>query len=87
MTAPGNQFDVPLTAPGVYDYYCMPHEAAGMMGRIIVGNAPGPSARPFDYREGRPGTESWHHVPTVAREAFPSIAQIVAEHRVHRNEH
>jgi plastocyanin len=67
----------------VYDYYCMPHEGAGMVGRIVVGKSPGLSARPFDYWEGRPGTESWHHVPTVARAAFPSVAQIVAEHRVH----
>ncbi|MDA7965440.1 plastocyanin/azurin family copper-binding protein, partial [Ruegeria sp.] len=26
-----------LTIPGVYDYYCLPHEAAAMVGRIVVG--------------------------------------------------
>jgi plastocyanin len=83
LVNPGNHFDVTLTEPGVYDYYCMPHEGAGMVGRIVVGSSPGLSARPFDYWEGQPGTESWHHVPAVARAAFPSVAQIVAEHRVH----
>jgi plastocyanin len=83
LVNPGNHFDVTLTVPGVYDYYCMPHEAAGMVGRIIVGNPRGLSARPFDYWKGRPGTESWHHVPEVARKVFPSVAQILAEHRVH----
>ena len=31
LVNPGNHFDVTLTVPGVYDYYCMPHEAAGMV--------------------------------------------------------
>lgn len=83
LVNPGDHFDVTLTVPGVYDYHCMPHEAAGMVGRIIVGRPLGPGAEPFDYWAGRPGTESWRHVPGAAREAFPSIARIVAEHRVH----
>ncbi len=33
---PGETFDVVLTEPGVYDYYCQPHEASGMRGRIVV---------------------------------------------------
>ena len=74
---------VTLTVPGVYDYYCMPHEAAGMVGRIIVGKPVGPGAEPFDYWAGRSGTEEWRHVPDAARKAFPSIARILAEHRVH----
>ena len=41
-----------LTVEGVYDYFCAPHEMAGMVGRIIVGR---PGAQPFDdYR--RPAT-------------------------------
>ena len=39
---PGESFAVELTEPGVYDYYCIPHEHAGMVGRIVVG---GPGAR------------------------------------------
>ncbi len=83
LVNPGDHFDVTLTTPGVYDYYCMPHEAAGMVGRIVVGAAGGPGARSFDYWVGKPGTRDWLDVPAAARQAFPSIAQVVAEHRVH----
>lgn len=80
---PGDHFDVTLTVAGVYDYYCMPHEAAGMVGRIVVGAAGGPVARPFDYWVGQPGTEAWTHVPEAARASFPTVARILAERRVH----
>lgn len=33
---PGETFEVVLTIPGAYDYFCMPHEMAGMVGRIVV---------------------------------------------------
>lgn len=82
LVNPGAHFDVTLTAPGVYDYYCKPHEAAGMVGRIVVGD-PGPGAKRFDYWSGQPGTEHWLHVPDAARSASPSVARIMAEHRVH----
>ena len=83
LVHPGDHFDVTLTVPGVYDYYCMPHEAVGMVGRIVVGQPSGPGAEPFDYWVGRPGTDTWHHVPDAARETFPSVAQILHERRVH----
>lgn len=35
---PGESFEVNLTVPGVYDYYCIPHEMAAMVGRIVVGD-------------------------------------------------
>jgi len=35
---PGESFSITPTKPGVYDYYCAPHEHAGMVGRIIVGS-------------------------------------------------
>jgi len=35
LVHPGDHFDVTLTVCGVYDYYCMPHEAVGMVGRIV----------------------------------------------------
>ena len=34
-----------FTDEGVYDYYCVPHEHAGMVGRIVVGDAEPRSAR------------------------------------------
>jgi plastocyanin len=83
LVHPGDHFDITLTVPGVYDYYCMPHEAAGMVGRIVVGKPTGPGAQPFDYWVGRPGTDGWQHVPDLARETFPSVARILTERRVH----
>ena len=83
LVNPGDHFQVTLTVPGVYDYYCAPHEAAGMVGRIVVGKPIGPGAEPFDYWVGKPGTDRWGHVPGAARSAFPSVARIVAERRVH----
>ena len=72
----GQEFAVTLTVPGAYDYYCTPHEAAGMVGRIIVGRPGGPATLPFDYfvAQGR----HWLLVPVEAQRAFPAIATILA---------
>jgi len=83
LVHPGDHFDVTLTVPGVYDYYCMPHDAVGMVSRIVVGKPIRPGAEPFDYWVGRPGTDSWRHVPESARQTFPSVARILHERRVH----
>ncbi len=64
----GDSFEVTLTVPGVYDYYCAPHEFSGMVGRIVVG-------------DGRASSD-WRDVPAVARSAFPTVAEIVAKGRV-----
>lgn len=82
LVHPGDHFDVTLTVPGVYDYFCMPHEGAGMVGRIVVGDPHGSGVRPFDYWVGRPGTGEWTHVPSAAQKAFPTVAEIMAERRV-----
>jgi plastocyanin len=84
LVRPGAHFDVKLTVPGVYDYYCAPHEAAGMVGRIVVGKPLGPGGEPFDYWVGKPGTRDWRRVPDAARSAFPTVRRIIAERRVHR---
>jgi plastocyanin len=83
LVNPGDHFDITLTVPGVYDYYCAPHEAAGMVGRIVVGKALGPGSQPFDYWVGKPGTAGWHHVPDAARRSFPSVQQIMTQRQVH----
>ena len=83
LVKPGATFDVTLTVPGVYDYYCVPHEAAGMVGRIVVGKGIGPGAQLFDYWVGSEGTDDWRHVPDAARAVFPSVARILAERVVH----
>jgi plastocyanin len=76
-------FEVTLTVEGVYDYYCMPHEEAGMVGRIVVGRPGGPGAQPFDYFKSRAGSAGWKPVPLAAQQAFPSIASIM-EHKLVR---
>ena len=80
---PGKSFEVTLTAEGVYDYFCRPHEMAGMVGRIIVGKPGGPGMLPFNYFKGKPGTNSWLPVPKLAQEAFPKIADIMSKGAVH----
>jgi plastocyanin len=78
LVNPRDTFDVTLTAEGVYDYFCLPHEAGGMVGRIVVGRPGGPGTLPFDYFAGRPGTQAWLAVPDGARAAFPTVDAIVA---------
>src|SRR5262249_43376971 len=36
---PGQRFSVTLIGAGVYDFFCIPHEMAGMVGRIVVAEA------------------------------------------------
>jgi plastocyanin len=84
LVQPRDSFEVTLTVEGVYDYFCLPHEAAGMVGRIVVGRPGGPGAQPFDYFAGRPATQAWIPVPEAARAAFPSVAAIVAAGAVRR---
>jgi plastocyanin len=80
----GARFEVTLTVQGVYDYYCMPHEAAGMVGRIVVGRPAGPGTLPFDYFRGKPATAGWKPVPLAAQQAFPSVETIVRRRVVRR---
>jgi plastocyanin len=56
---PGDGFAVTLTVPGVYDYFCIPHEMAGMVGRIVVA-APGAPPPPEPASLG-----AMYHFPTV----------------------
>jgi len=71
---PGATFEHIFTVPGVYDYFCRPHEMAGMVGRIVVGTpGDGPGTKPFGYAPG----ESWKPVPESARTAFPPISEIM----------
>ena len=79
LVNPGDSFSVTLTETGVYDYFCAPHEFGGMVGRIIVEDASGPGAKPFDYwREGDQSLE-WEEVPEMALAAFPSVDAILAK--------
>lgn len=73
---PGETFEVTLDVPGVYDYFCIPHELAGMVGRIIVAE-PGQgdvTAYPDD------------DLPKVVLDGFPPIGDILKQGIVHRGD-
>lgn len=71
---PGESFEIALDVPGVYDFYCRPHEHAGMVGRIVVG-------RPDDD-VGWEQNEEDGDLPSDAVAAFPAVAAIVSMGRV-----
>jgi plastocyanin len=72
LTQPGQTFEVRLDREGVYDYFCAPHEQAGMVGRIVVGSV---NHHPAPSRDS---------LPPAARGILPSVDRIVAEWIVHR---
>jgi plastocyanin len=84
LVNPGDSFDVTFLVEGVYDYYCTPHEMAGMVGRIIVGKPVGPGTLAYDYFKGKPGTSDWKPVPEAAQKEFPSVQRIMREKIVRR---
>jgi plastocyanin len=72
--AAGSTFEHTFTIPGVYDYLCVPQEAAGMVGRIVVGEpVAGSGTRPFGYAPDR----HWKAIPASAQQAFPAISLIM----------
>jgi plastocyanin len=84
LVKPGDHFEVTLTAEGVYDYFCAPHEAAGMVGRIVVSRPSGPGTLPFDYFQCKPGAAGWKPVPPAAQKAFPNVEAIMRQRVVYR---
>jgi plastocyanin len=74
---PDESFSITFTEQGVYDYYCIPHEQAGMVGRIIVGEpeAHGGWMEPVAASRG---------VPDEALKAFPMVEEIMAKRIVGR---
>ncbi len=71
---PGESTDIVLQAPGVHDYYCIPHEMAAMVGRIVVG---------------RPGDPGWEgpapatdDVSAEVLAALPPVDEILARGRI-----
>ncbi len=77
LVEPGENFTLTLTEPGVYDYYCMPHEDAGMVGRIVVGEISGPGAEPYDYFKKLKNKENWEDVPESAQCVLPPPKEIM----------
>ncbi|KQU87756.1 hypothetical protein ASD12_30340 [Mesorhizobium sp. Root102] len=73
---PNESFSVTFTEQGVYDYYCIPHEHAGMVGRIIVGE---PEAHGWAEMIGANGD-----LPEEALKAFPTVEDIMTKRVVRR---
>ncbi|HTH15782.1 MAG TPA: plastocyanin/azurin family copper-binding protein [Magnetospirillum sp.] len=71
---PGASFAATLAVEGVYDYFCQPHEIAGMVGRIVVGRPGSPPAPHPD----------WLPLPEAARRAFPSVDDILRAGQIRR---
>lgn len=70
LMPPDAHFEVTFTVPGVYDYFCMPHEAMGMVGRIVVGDPGPPPYHP-------PPDPAWRAIPQPALDAFPAVEDIM----------
>jgi plastocyanin len=67
---PNESFSINFTVEGVYDYYCIPHEHAGMVGRLVVGAV---------------GADDWTKsanagdLPEAALKAFPAVDEILSK--------
>lgn len=73
---PKESFLITFTEQGVYDYYCIPHEHAGMVGRVIVGE---PEAHGWAEMVGANGD-----LPEEALKAFPTVEDIMTKRVVRR---
>ena len=73
---PIETFSVTFDGEGVYDYYCIPHEHAGMVGRIIVGE---PEPHGWTEITGAEGD-----LPMEALNAFPNVEEILSKEIVRR---
>lgn len=74
---PDESFSVTCSEQGVSDYYCVPHEQAGMVDRIIVGE---PAAH-GGWMEAVGASSS---LPDQALKAFPTVEEIMAKRLVRR---
>ena len=68
---PDQSFSIVLTVPGVYDYFCVPHEHAGMAGRIVVSDGSAPVSAP-----------AAGGIPEEAEKVLPRVEDIIRAGRV-----
>lgn len=69
LSEEGATYEVTFETPGVYDYYCVPHETTGMVGSVIVGK---PDAH------GQPGLkEPQDSLPATAQEKLHALNEKV----------
>jgi plastocyanin len=74
---PDESFSLTFTEQGVYDYYCVPHEQSGMVGRIIVGE-------PQAHDGWMEAVAASRGLPDEALKAFPTVEEIIAKRTVRR---
>jgi plastocyanin len=74
---PDETFSVTLTVEGVYDFFCIPHEHAGMVGRIVVG-------RPGDKPAMLQDNTATQPIPEIALRALPNVDDILRRGIVRR---
>jgi plastocyanin len=77
---PNETFSVTFIQEGIYDFFCVPHEHAGMVGRIVVGR---PDRPPMDNPSRQPA--GGEPVPEIALQAFPSVDEIMRRGIVRRS--
>lgn len=68
---PDKSFSLVLSVPGVYDYFCVPHEHAGMVGRIVVSDGSQPVSEP-----------TAGGIPEQIERVFPRVKDIIRAGRV-----
>jgi plastocyanin len=81
----GDSYEVRLTEEGIYDYYCIPHEEAGMVGRIIVSRTKKFNPAIFEPYPDNPRQSEWKIISAAALRNFPSSAEIFVKGRVGGN--
>ncbi|MDZ7828758.1 MAG: plastocyanin/azurin family copper-binding protein [Halofilum sp. (in: g-proteobacteria)] len=78
----GETFSRQFLVPGVYDYFCAPHERAGMAGRIVVvadePDLDAPTLNAVVCDTGRTG----HGVPRAVCARLPAVDRIMRLRRV-----
>jgi len=84
LVNPGDSFEVRVTTEGIYDYFCTPHELAGMVGRILVIGSADASDRLFKAYPDDPGHPDWRKIPAAALENFPPVEAILRRGRISR---
>lgn len=78
---PNETFAVALTIDGVYDYFCVPHEHAGMVGRIVVGRPTRAGMSNLGASGAGPNAQP---IPEAAHRAFPAVEDILRHGAVRR---
>ena len=81
MQKPDN-YEVAMTVEGIYDYYCKPHEAAGMVGRIIAIEEVSVRKDAFVPYPDEPENPRWRKIPQAALHQFPSPKEILESGRI-----